>query len=152
MPAKNIEELKQRFPKLWQKASKQFEDEDARKKAFLALVEFQKARIKEQIAKEKLRKKRTRALILWATGLIRELSPDEIGTLVKKTKRHLIAKEGKQTVDYSPYLLDEVKQVHPNFEIENISAEEIKEKLQQELQEKFKKASEKALQKIKSHP
>jgi len=78
-------------------------------------VEFQKARVRERIAKEKARKKRTRALILWATGLIRELSPDEIRTLIKRTRKHLIAREGKKEVDYLQFLVEEIKNVRPEL-------------------------------------
>jgi len=156
MGRQTLEELKQTYPRLWQKASREFEDEDARKKAFLALVELQKAKVKERIIREKLRKKRTRALILFATGLIRELDQNELKNLIQRIRKHLIAREGRSETDYLPFLLQEVKQVHPNFEIENISAEEIKKqvttKLQNEFEKGFKKASEKALQKIKSHP
>jgi len=117
MTRQNFEELKQRFPKLWQKACREFEDEDARKKAFLAFVELQKAKVKEQIAKEKARKKRTRALILFATGLIRELDQNELKNLIRKTRRHLIAREGRSETDYLPFLLQEIKNIHPELAI-----------------------------------
>jgi len=125
MARQNFEELKQRFPKLWQKASREFEDEEARKKAFLALVEFQKAKVKEQITKEKLRKKRTRALILFASALIRELDKQELKALIQKARKYLIAREGRREVDYLPFLVEEIKNVKENFEFE-IKTEEIK--------------------------
>jgi len=125
MGKQTLEELKQAYPRLWEKACREFEDEEARKKAFLALVELQKAKVKEQITKEKLRKKRTRALILFASALIRELDKQELRNLIQRIRKHLIAREGRREVDYLPFLVEEIKNVKENFEFK-IKTEEIK--------------------------
>jgi len=118
MGRQNIEELKEIYPREWERACKKFSTEKARRKAFLAFVEMKKARVQDYVEREKERRRRTRALILFSSALIRKADPALIERLLKLVRSELVAREGKQEVDYLPYFVEEVKAVHPNFEFE----------------------------------
>jgi len=119
MGKQTIEELKQIYPREWEEACRKFQSEPARRKAFRALINFKKAKLEDYMEKEKERRRRTRALILFSSALIRKADPALIERLIKLTREELIAKEGKQEIDYLHYLIEEVKQRHPEFEFED---------------------------------
>ena len=122
MAKARFEDLVQQYPQLWEKAQKKFSSPQAQKKYFRSLVEAQKAReIEKQVrAKEKARerRRRTRALILFALWVLKAMEKDGWGFSVpdSKGKYHvlearkfwrefrLIDKEGRYDVDYTPYL------------------------------------------------
>jgi len=149
MGRRNFEELKETYPKLWQKACKEFQQEKARKKYFLALIEIKKAKLEEQIQKEKERKRRTRALILFASNIIRKLESEELKELIVLTRDDLKAKEGKQQLDYLPFLLAEIREQHPDFEFtepeetEEEAVADKKEKIREKLEKQFEEVAEK---------
>jgi len=119
MGKRNIEELKEIYKAEWEKACRKFQSEPARRKAFLAFVEMKKAKVQDYVEREKERRRRTRALILFSSGLIRKADPVLIQKLLKLVRSELVAREGKQEVDYLEYFLKEVRSVHPEFEFED---------------------------------
>jgi len=119
MGKQTLEELKQIYPKEWEKACRKFQSEPARKKAFLAFIEMKKARVQDYVEKEKERRRRTRALILFSSALIRKADQVLIQKLLKLVRSELVARERKQEVDYLEYFLKEVRSVHPEFEFED---------------------------------
>jgi len=57
------------------------------------------------------RKRRTRALILFATGILRELSEEEIEILIERVRQHLRARERGTELNYEIYLRKEIAAV-----------------------------------------
>lgn len=107
----SIEELQAKYPQLWEKARKKFSSPQAQRKYFRALVEAQRAREleKEIRAKERSRdrRRRTRALILFALRVLENYSQNGKSDQIREAlqKHPLLGKEGRQEVDYSPYIL-----------------------------------------------
>jgi len=91
---KRIEDLKQKYPQLWERACKEFSVTKAREKYFLALIEIQKAKLAEQVEREKIRKRRTRSLILFASSLIRKCPSEQLKELVELVQDEMQAREG----------------------------------------------------------
>jgi len=116
---KDIEELKKTYPRLWQKACKKFKSEKGRERGFLALIEVEKAKLRDLVEREKERKRKNRALILWAKSLIKKLSSPELEGLIVLTKDELKAKEGKKIIDYLPFLIAEIREQHTDFKLRN---------------------------------
>lgn len=124
MAKARFEDLVQQYPQLWEKAQKKFSSPQAQKKYFRSLVEARKAReIEKQIRareKSKERRRRTRALILFALQILEKVKEKEVfqGFCVRDHNGKLVcyrfdqvlpmlnlkAKEGRQEVDYAPYL------------------------------------------------
>lgn len=99
-----LEELKKKYKKDWERIG----DE----KLFLQFVKL-KEREKKLIEKlqarsEKERKRRTRALILLASMFI-EKQPSLAESFIRHNK--IIGKEGKQEVDYTSYILQEIERI-----------------------------------------
>ena len=115
---KKVEEFIRKYPELWKRVCREFTSEKARVRALKSLVEMKKAKVEEMVEREKERKRRTRALILFASSLIRKLNDNELKQLIELTRDDLRAKEGKTELDYLPFLLQEIKNVHPDFEFE----------------------------------
>jgi len=125
---KKVEELIKKYPELWERVCREFTSEKARVRALKSLVEMKKAKVEEMVEREKIRKRRTRSLILFASSLIKKCPSEQLKELVELVQPEMKAKEGRQTIDYLPYLLEEVKQVHPDFKFrirESESEEEI---------------------------
>jgi len=108
---KNLEKLKEIHKDLWEKAEKKFTNEKAKNRYFEALVLQRKAKQleKELVIKEnsKKRKRRTRALILFALAILKRMSKEEFKNTIKELKQDLLAKEQKQIIDYTKYLIEE---------------------------------------------
>lgn len=107
----STEELIKQYPQLWERATKKFSSPQAQQKYFRALVEAQKAKeLEREIrAKERSRdrRRRTRALILFALRVLENHCQNGRSDQIREAlqKHPLIGKEGRQEVDYSPYIL-----------------------------------------------
>lgn len=107
MELEELEKLKKMYAKDWER----IKDE----KLF---IQFIKLKEKEKKLKEKLkaneqkeRKRRTRALILLASKMI-EKQPSLVESFIKFNK--LTAKEGKEEIDYTSYVIDEIERTKKN--------------------------------------
>lgn len=100
---KELEQLKQKYKKEWEEAQG---DEKLFMKVVKAKEALRKAKEKIKAKAEEERKRRTRALILLASMII-EKEPERIEFFVKYNK--IKAKEGKEEVDYTKYILEEVQ-------------------------------------------
>ena len=157
---KDIEELKKTYPRLWERACKKFKTEKGREKGFLAFIEVEKAKLKDLVEREKERKRRTRALILFSSSLIRTIDAEQLKELIELVKNNLKAKEGKQQLDYLPYLIEEIKQYHFDFKFEPETKEEpeteeavaeeavpsVREEVKRKLETEFEKVVEKVFE------
>ena len=115
----SFEELKEKYPQLWERVERKYQSQEAKRKAFLALVELEKSKeVEKRIrAKEqsKERKRRTRALILFGEFMIKYFIEQNwnIDTIKGMIKRRggLKGKEGNKEIDYSEYILKEFEKV-----------------------------------------
>ena len=111
----SLEALKEKYAELWEKAERKCQCEKARESYFLALVKLKRARQLEKAfkshQKKQDRKRRTRALILFALFVLERCSDDLVLSLLKSCKNELVAKEGRQEVNYFNYLLEEYKRI-----------------------------------------
>ncbi len=108
---KSLQELKELYPKLWEKAQKKYSHPTAQAKWFRAQVLLKESRIWELQEEERERKRRTRALILFASSLIRKLHVNDLERLISLARPDLIAKERGKELDYLPFLEKEVQEV-----------------------------------------
>jgi len=117
-----LEELKAQYPDLWERATKRFSSPQAQVKYFRALVETQKAREleKEIRAKERARerKRRTRALILFALRTLEWYARNGRTESLRRTLsiNPLLGREGKYTIDYTPYVLSILEEFEQEFQ------------------------------------
>lgn len=102
---KELEQLKQKYKKEWEEAQG---DEKLFWKIAKAKETIKKTKEEIRAKAEEERKRRTRALILFATEFISDKV--EIAEMYMKYKK-LIAKEGKEEVDYTKYIIEEIQKV-----------------------------------------
>ena len=111
----SFESLKEKYAELWDKAERKCQCEEAKKSYFLALVKLKRARQLEKAfkshQKKQDRKRRTRALILFSLFVLEHCSEEVLLALLRACKNKLVAKEGRQEVNYFNYLLEEYKRI-----------------------------------------
>jgi len=110
----DVEKLKSLYPKLWLQAQKKFSNPTEAEKFFILLLKAkkyqQKAKEYEAKTKNVERKRRTRALILLALSFLDYLVATNKESFLQKFNP-LIGKEGKQEINYFPYILNEVERI-----------------------------------------
>jgi len=84
------------------------EDEEKLEELLRQAKEEARKLLEEERTANKERKRRTRALILFSTGLLRELSEEEIEELISKVRKHLRARERGVELNYEFFLRKEI--------------------------------------------
>lgn len=111
----SLDALKERYQELWDKAERKCQCEKARESYFLALVKLKRARQLEKAFRshqnKQDRKRRTRALILFALFTLEHCSEEVVLSLLRACRDKLVAREGRQEVNYFNYLFEEYKRI-----------------------------------------
>ena len=118
----NLQKLIEKYPETWAKIREKYQDEEVRKNAFLAEIYKKIAKEKEREIRELERKRRTRALIIFAGELIEKLAMKDLKVAIRENESYklikfeklleeldLTKKERGKEIDYAPYLLREYR-------------------------------------------
>jgi len=118
----NLQKLIEKYPETWAKIREKYQDEKVRKNAFLAEIYKKIAKQKEKEIREIERKRRTRALIIFAGEIIEKVATGELKFAKKEGESYKLVKfervlelldltkrERGKEVDYAPYVLEEYR-------------------------------------------
>ena len=118
----NLQKLIEKHPLLWQKICEKYQDEEVRKNAFLAQIYRKIAKEKEMKIRELERKRRTRALIIFAGEILEKLATGKLKIAIRDGENYkllkfeklleelnLMKKERGKEIDYTPYILKEYR-------------------------------------------